>query len=360
VLTLDRARRAAFCSSPAGLIRWRNPSILVSMPDDPQRPRTVADAVGGMRITTAVAVLGIIVLAVGSLGPWLTTFLGSVEGIRGDGKITLGAAGVAALALLLSRGRTAGIIIAGLAAFGGLGVAGYNLVHIQHAATRATLFGHQLATAGWGVYVALIGAAVAVVALALGGPRRLLGRIISVIALGGAVGAIIGAALQTQGPHPAVASIPTIRTIQTIPTIPTVPTGSTNTAGTTPPTTSSPGAVTQTTGTQPQSANQDFFMSPSGNIECDINVELGGLPDSVSCQAKSPGASVTLDANGSLKTCRGVGCLGNGPDNEYALAYGTATRLGPFTCLSTDVNGMQCKLPSGAGFQISRAGVQKL
>jgi hypothetical protein len=167
---------------------WPVPDTGESRPQ--QEPRTLGDVLAGVRVSTAVAFLGFVGLAAGSLGPWVATVLGSAAGTHGDGKITLGAAAIAALALLIAQGRTGGAIVAGLAAAVGLGVAGYDLVHIQHAAAHATLFGPQLADAGWGVYVALVGAAVALTALVSAAPMLLRGTV-TVVAVVGSAGAIV-------------------------------------------------------------------------------------------------------------------------------------------------------------------------
>lgn len=47
------------------------------------------------------------------------------------------------------------------------GTAGYDLVHIERVASRSTVLGAHLALAGWGVYLALIGAVIALVAMAI-------------------------------------------------------------------------------------------------------------------------------------------------------------------------------------------------
>ena len=102
-----------------------------------------------------VALLGLGALAVGSLGPWATTFIASVSGTQGDGKLTLGA-----VALLLGRG---GSVFAALVALVALGICIYDLVNVSHKAAQITVAGVQVAHVGWGLYTATGGAAVALI-----------------------------------------------------------------------------------------------------------------------------------------------------------------------------------------------------
>jgi hypothetical protein len=171
--------------------------------------------VGGIWLSTAIAVPALVLIAIGSLGPWVTTVLGSAIGTRGDGKLTLGLAVVALLAIAIGRARGTGVIVAGLAAAGALGVAAYDLVHIQH---EAYLFDAQIASAGWGVYVSLIGAAVAVVGLVMLAPHRT-ALAVTALVLAGTAGAIVAGALQRGGAARARAS--TVSPVLTIPTAPT-------------------------------------------------------------------------------------------------------------------------------------------
>jgi hypothetical protein len=107
-------------------------------------------------------------------------------------------------------------------------------------------------------------------------------------------------------------------------------------------------------GTAP--ATQRFFRSPSGNIECELDHGQAGLANAAYCQTFTPLRSVTLNPAGALKVCSGQGCVGNGPDNEKTLPYGSSTSLGPFRCASL-TSGVRCTLASGRGFAISRSGV---
>jgi hypothetical protein len=110
--------------------------------------------------------LGLIGLIVGSVGPWATSVFGDVAGTRGDGAITLVLGIAAALALAAGQLRKWSLVGAAVALVAALGVAGYDAIHIEQGLHHATLFGHQVAAAGWGVYVAVAGAAIALAALA--------------------------------------------------------------------------------------------------------------------------------------------------------------------------------------------------
>ena len=111
-------------------------------------------------------------------------------------------------------------------------------------------------------------------------------------------------------------------------------------------------------------AHVQFFRSPSGNIECQIQFQRGApaaagggfLPDSAYCMSIKPLQNVQLRPDGSLASvCTGPTCGSNGPTDQGVLAYGQSAVLGPFTCLSEE-SGMTCTA-NGRGFNISTAGV---
>jgi Short C-terminal domain len=95
---------------------------------------------------------------IGSIGPWATSPLSSASGFQGDGKITAVAA-VIGLAAIATK-RTG---LATLAALVALAVGVYDAIHIHDRLRSVTLFGAQVDHVGWGVYVVIIGAAVAAV-----------------------------------------------------------------------------------------------------------------------------------------------------------------------------------------------------
>jgi hypothetical protein len=103
-----------------------------------------------------------------------------------------------------------------------------------------------------------------------------------------------------------------------------------------------------------QTSHGGEFQSPSGNITCEINYERPGLTQAY-CQTGSPARSVTMNSNGSYKTCTGEQCLGNSGEGTPTLAYGKATGVGPFRCESA-TTGITCAA-NGKGFRIANSGV---
>jgi len=152
---------------------------------------------------------------------------------------------------------------------------------------------------------------------------------------------------------------------------PAVPT--TTTSPTTGPATSAPVATTAAPATAPappataatttagsttfvpmQTAAGGEFLSPSGNISCEIDDNRADLTQAY-CQTITPPQSVTMGITGKYTTCTGEQCLGNPGTNTPTLAYGTATGVGPFRCESA-TNGVTC-MAGGKGFRISTSGI---
>lgn len=120
------------------------------------------------------------------------------------------------------------------------------------------------------------------------------------------------------------------------------------------PATSMPAAAPSATLVPMQTAAGGEFLSPSGNISCEVDYHRAGLTQ-VYCQTGTPSRSVTMGAAGSYKTCVGEHCLGNPGEGTPTLAYGAATGVGPFRC-ETAVNGVTC-VANGRGFRISASGI---
>jgi hypothetical protein len=140
----------------------------------PAGPKTLGEVLGALRLTTALALVGAVVMAVGSVGPWVDTVLGSVSGTHGDGQITLVAAGLVFVFVVVGHtrhGSRVSAVLATLAAVAGGATAAYDLSNIHDATADTTLFGTQLAQPGWGLYAVIAGAAV-VVCCVLAGSRR--------------------------------------------------------------------------------------------------------------------------------------------------------------------------------------------
>ncbi|MGH3166652.1 MAG: hypothetical protein ACRDN0_12270 [Trebonia sp.] len=103
-----------------------------------------------------------------------------------------------------------------------------------------------------------------------------------------------------------------------------------------------------------QTASGGEFLSPSGNISCEVDYHHAGLTQ-VYCQTAAPARSVTMGVTGKYKTCTGQECSANAGDGTPTLAYGTATGVGPFLCESA-TTGVTCTT-GGRGFQISSSGI---
>jgi hypothetical protein len=186
-------------------------------PEPDGKPRTLGD----VRLTTAAALAGFIGAAVGSLGPWITTVLGSADGTRGDGKITLIAAGVGALAMLVDRGSGVGASFAVLAALAAAATSGYDIVHIERTTAGIAFFGNRLATAGWGVYVTFAGSLIALAALVAS--ARPFPRVAAwVLAAVGALGVIVAGPIRSSAVSRTTANASTNSV--SVPTVPSIST----------------------------------------------------------------------------------------------------------------------------------------
>jgi hypothetical protein len=126
-------------------------------------------------------------------------------------------------------------------------------------------------------------------------------------------------------------------------------------------TSSSSPSTTSTSGTLvPQTATITEFYSPSKNISCEIDNNVGtSATTSALCLTISPPKSVTLKTDSSLTECTGVNCLSNAGTNTPTLAYGQSITLGPFTCASSTA-GIKCTLANGDGFLISSSATTAL
>ena len=116
-----------------------------------------------------IGALGLGGIIVGSIGPWATAFIASVSGTDGDGKITLAFAGVGLVGLLVRQGYILTIMMA-LAA---LGVGIYDIINVSHKAAQITFQGEQIAHVGWGLYVVVGGAVLAIVGSLIEWTRQL-------------------------------------------------------------------------------------------------------------------------------------------------------------------------------------------
>jgi hypothetical protein len=100
-----------------------------------------------------------------------------------------------------------------------------------------------------------------------------------------------------------------------------------------------------------------FFKSPSGNIQCEIDFHRSGVPDGAYCMSINPPQHVLIGPDGTLTdVCtNNTSCLSNGPVGEPVLPYGQSKGIGPFVCHS-EQSGMTCTA-NGKGFTISSSGI---
>lgn len=121
----------------------------------------------------------LVLMVVGAFGPWAKVAGLTIHGTDGprDGWVVVGAAGVAALGMVLyirfRRGWLLALpLLAGLA---GAATAGYDISDISGLASGSVLFFDVPVSTEWGIYVAFVGSvslALASVVLSIEGRRR--------------------------------------------------------------------------------------------------------------------------------------------------------------------------------------------
>lgn len=118
------------------------------------------------------------------------------------------------------------------------------------------------------------------------------------------------------------------------------------------------GTATVTVAYPMQTAAGGAVQSPTGNIACGIYYGSTPYDQEVHCATFSPPQTADMAVSGAVKTCSGTACeLGNPGLNVPVLAYGRATGVGPFLCVSA-TTGMTCSVTGGRGFTISRSGIE--
>ena len=117
----------------------------------------------GRRVALAGAALGVI----GSLLPWATmqallvNF--SVDGLHGDGKLTIALCGIAGVILLTSAQRAAAVVVLVLSAIATL-IAGYGIVNISNFASQTSSSSQLIQISpGIGIYLCVLGGALSVI-----------------------------------------------------------------------------------------------------------------------------------------------------------------------------------------------------
>ena len=119
----------------------------------------------------ALALIGAVIMAVGSVGPWVTALGGTLgyNGTAGDGNITLICAIACGVAVVIAADGLPVGIVAVLAAIVGGGVGLYDLVHISN-----VIGGSPLVQVGWGLYAVVVGGVLSTIGTI--GARQRLGR----------------------------------------------------------------------------------------------------------------------------------------------------------------------------------------
>lgn len=137
------------------------------------RGRTVGEALSNLSVATGTALLGALLMAAGSVGPWIDTFLGSRSGTSGggDGLITLAAAAIAFLVTLgtasQKKGARVSPIMALLAGLAGGAIGVIDLIDIH-----GKIQGTEGVSVGWGIYAVIVGAAVIIGAIVVADKER--------------------------------------------------------------------------------------------------------------------------------------------------------------------------------------------
>ncbi len=163
-----------------------------------------------------------------------------------------------------------------------------------------------------------------------------------------ALGATLLLAACSSGPG--VASTSTTTSTTAAPTTTSTAPASTTTS---PPTTTTvPGVPTPFVAMQTATGGE--FLSPSGNISCEV--DFSPTNEGALCLTLQPPRSVNMSVDGTLTQCMGVQCLSNAGVGTPTLAYGTETGVGPFRCVSA-TTGITCTVTSGKGFMINTAGI---
>ena len=109
------------------------------------------------------------------------------------------------------------------------------------------------------------------------------------------------------------------------------------------------GTATVIVASPTQNASGGIVQSPTGNIVCGLS--YGSTTDNqrVHCATFTPPQTADMAADGAVTKCSGSQCsLGNPGSNVPTLAYGSATGVGPFECISS-ASGMTCTVTGGRG-----------
>jgi hypothetical protein len=102
-----------------------------------------------------------------------------------------------------------------------------------------------------------------------------------------------------------------------------------------------------------------FFKTANGKISCQLS-SGGALGTLAYCQTTGPASSAKLHRNGFVKICKGVGCIGNPPENATTITAEHDVVVGPFTCYTTIARTVVCYVTkTGKGLEVSGSGIKK-
>jgi hypothetical protein len=105
---------------------------------------------------------------------------------------------------------------------------------------------------------------------------------------------------------------------------------------------------------------QHFFFAPGVTTSCEMDSGMATIGTAVYCQTAPHYESVILRANGKLRICHGVKCIGNPPDGVPTLTYGAWLDNGPIRCTSLKA-GVKCVVrKTGKGFLISPTSIKRV
>lgn len=117
------------------------------------------------------------------------------------------------------------------------------------------------------------------------------------------------------------------------------------------------------------SAGSRAFVSPTGNISCEINpdptpgstfADGSAVTPYVSCQTTDPPRRAILTDDYKVTRCSGADCVGDPGSGTPVLPYGKRVSVGPFRCTS-EKGGVTCVENRadgpGSGFKIAKSGI---
>lgn len=108
------------------------------------------------------------------------------------------------------------------------------------------------------------------------------------------------------------------------------------------------------------SAANRAFLTPSGNLGCQITDGAAGLPNEVFCQSDRRPQTVRMGLGGRLRICRGVACLGDPAEDTPTVGYGAIVTAGRFRC-TVRTDGVRCRVrTTGRGFLINRDTIRRI